>query len=478
MRYLTTPLLACCMAATAAPGAEPPSALPAKLTLGIERLRLPGSEPMGLVGTSYVLELAPGWWVGPALYGAASGHRGGLFTWGAEAQYRWRPAPRWQLVGGVYAGGGGGAAAPVGGGLMLRPHADLMFDLGAWSVGIGASRVDFPSGDIRSTQLALLASFGDRFTFAPAGATAAHFDGPAGLGISHLGVAVGHYAAQGAQGGAFSTVGMQAEWPLGGQLSAVAQAAGAAKGGADGYAEFTVGLLALWPAADSTLRWGVQGNVGMGGGGAVATGGGTIARLALVSRLRVSPAWSLELQAGRARAFTGDFNTRYAQIGAGFDFGSAATPGAAQPVRETQWALGVEQVLHASRKAGGDPGLGAVSLEVRRAVGDHVYLSARAVSAISGGAGAYSAGLLGVGRWWALDHAGSWRAGIEAAAGAAGGGGVASQGGAIVQPAGWIGRRFGSQAELRLAVGHIRSARGGLSSPVVGISGAMAFGTP
>ena len=76
-----------------------------------ERLRKvfpEAGENMGLVGTTYLFELAPGWWAGPALYGAASGHRGGLLTWGAEVQRRWSIAQRWELVGGLYAGGGGG----------------------------------------------------------------------------------------------------------------------------------------------------------------------------------------------------------------------------------------------------------------------------------------------------------------------------------------------------------------------------------
>ena len=52
-------------------------ALPARVTVGFERLRLPGDERVGLLGASYVVELAPGWWLGPALYGAATGRRGG-----------------------------------------------------------------------------------------------------------------------------------------------------------------------------------------------------------------------------------------------------------------------------------------------------------------------------------------------------------------------------------------------------------------
>ena len=157
-------------AAQAARGDAPDEAnavqvMPTNVTVGVERVRLADGEAIGLLGVSYIAELAPGWWLGPAIYGAAGGDRGGLFTWGVEGQRRWRPAPRWQLGAGLYVGGGGGAGAPVGGGLMLRPHADLLRDFGGWSAGISASQVRFPNGSIHSTQLGLLVAVNDTFAY-------------------------------------------------------------------------------------------------------------------------------------------------------------------------------------------------------------------------------------------------------------------------------------------------------------------------
>jgi hypothetical protein len=101
------------------------SQLPLSVTLGVERVALPAGERMGLVGGSLLLEAAPGWWAGPAVYGAASGRRAGLFVGGVEVQRRWQLGARLQAAAGLYAGGGGGGAAPVGDGLMLRPAASL-----------------------------------------------------------------------------------------------------------------------------------------------------------------------------------------------------------------------------------------------------------------------------------------------------------------------------------------------------------------
>ena len=72
----------------AQPTAEPIETTPARMRLNLERTELPGQEGMGLVGTSYLLEVVPGVWVGPAAYGAITGSRGGMFTVGAEAGWQ------------------------------------------------------------------------------------------------------------------------------------------------------------------------------------------------------------------------------------------------------------------------------------------------------------------------------------------------------------------------------------------------------
>ncbi len=484
MRTLLTFVLAGCAAATAG-AAEPAasvSSLPADLSASLERVRLPGGEPMGLIGTSLVFELAPGWWVGPALYGAATGHRGGLFTWGVEGQHRWQLAPRWQLGAGLYVGGGGGAAAPVGGGLMLRPHAELMFDFGAWSAGVTASQVRFPSGTIRSSQLGLQVSVHDAFAFAEPGhdGQSLAFAGAGGLGLQRFSVQLGRYGASGSRAG-FDTVGVRAERPAGRWLATTLEAAGAAKGGASGYAEFGAGLLALWPA-DARVRVGLHGALGLAGGGGVATGGGTFAKLGAVGRLALGRDATLELEAGRVRAFTGDFSARYVQLAVGVALGAPTPAGTPAPsfktVHDTEWALSVEHYVRAQRKTGGAPSLDAIGLEVRRSIGGGLYAGGRALSAMRGGAGAYSVGLIGLGAGTRFGADRAWSAGAEAMVGAAGGGGVDSSGGAIVQPMAWAGRRMGRFGSLKLALGYVKSLHGGLATPVVDLAWAVDFGTP
>ncbi|MEO6744005.1 MAG: hypothetical protein ABIS28_14245, partial [Caldimonas sp.] len=109
--------------------------------IGFERIKLPGDERVGLVGTSYLVDvpLLEGLSAGPAVYGAITGRRGGFFAIGGEAAWRRQLAGPLGIELGLFAGGGGGAGAPAGGGLMLRPHADLLWDFGRFALGLSVS---------------------------------------------------------------------------------------------------------------------------------------------------------------------------------------------------------------------------------------------------------------------------------------------------------------------------------------------------
>lgn len=458
-------------------------ALRSSTTLGSERLRLPADERMGLLGASYLIELKPGWWLGPALYGAATGRRGGLFTWGAEGQRRWHVNERWLAVAGLYVGGGGGAAAPVGGGLMLRPHVDLMRNFGRWSAGISASRVRFPSGEIQSTQLGLLLAFQDKFEFVPPGldGQSVEFAGAGGLNLSRVGLVAGRYATASNSSKSLDYVGTRLEHQLDQVWSATLEAAGAAGGGADGYAEFLGGVSALWPLADSAVRLGAHAALGLGGGGGVPTGGGPIAKVALASRLQLSERLSVAIEAGRAHAFNGDFSSRYAQASIGMTLGPVPADSNAiashRTIHDMEWALSSQHYSRAQRKDGSTNGLSTLGLKFQRSLSERVYLSGQAHSAVTDRAGAYSVGLVGIGVTEQFEEHPRWRIGAEAMVGAAGGGGVTS-GGAIVQPMAWLSRALGRYSRIKLGVGFIKSVRAELSSPVVDLTWAVAFGVP
>lgn len=426
---------------------------------GFERVELPAGERLGLAGVSYVVETAPGWWLGPALFGAATGERGGLFTWGVEAQRHWRPADGWRVVAGLYAGGGGGASAPVGGGLMLRPHLDLLHDFGGWSLGLTLSDVRFPSGDIASRQAGVVLAVDD--TFQPAGRSA--------LRVDRLAFTVGQFRrandpALPAESAGYLS--LRSEHALSAHTAFTLEAGAAAQGSADGYAEFLAGAVGRWPLGPFDL--GVRAALGLGGGGAVPTGGGPVAKGALLARWRVLPGWWLEAEAGQQRALDGGWRTPYAGLTLGAE--CCGAPAA------TDVGTALQVYTGAQRRDGSTRALTALGLTVRRSLGDTLYATGQAWGAVDGGAGAYSVGLLGLGAAWPLDRAGRWRASIEALAGAAGGGGVSSSGGAVVQPMAWADTALSPTVRLRVGAGAIRSVKGELSTPVAELGLSVALG--
>ncbi|MGZ3238221.1 MAG: hypothetical protein ACXU8A_12690, partial [Burkholderiaceae bacterium] len=89
----------------------------ASLRFGFEELTLPGDEKMGVLGTTYLIEVAPHVYLGPAAYSSISGHRGGFYTVGGELAWRQKLVSNMSLEAGAYVGGGGGGSSLVGGGL-------------------------------------------------------------------------------------------------------------------------------------------------------------------------------------------------------------------------------------------------------------------------------------------------------------------------------------------------------------------------
>lgn len=448
-------------------GALAQTSLPARATFGFETVKLPGGETMGLLRASESAELAPGWWLGASLYGAATGERGGLFTWGLEAERRWRIAPRWELGAGLYVGAGGGAAAPVGGGLMLRPQVNVMHDFGGWQAGISASRVRFASDSpIGSTQIGLQLSFDHRLRVSPPGVAAG---AGSAIGIERAGLVVGRYARANANG-SLGYVGARAAWPLSGSVAATMDLLGAAAGGADGFAEFNGGLLAMWEVLPGTLAWGAHLQAGLAGGGGVPVGGGPVVKASLALGAAWGD-WSATLQAGQAKAVDGAFSSPFTQMSLERAFGRQG-----DPMRDTSIGFTLQHWPRAARKTGGEPPIHLIGFKLRREVGAPWYLAAQAHGAATGGAGAFSVGLVGAGAAWRPAAAPAWRIGAELAAGAAGGGGIDNGGGALGQALLWAGVDVGRHSRIEAGIGRVKSLRGALDTPLVEVGWTLEFG--
>jgi hypothetical protein len=468
-----------------APSFERKAAL---VRVGYETLALPGSEQLGLLGTRYLLELRPGLCVGPGVYSAASGERGGLFVVGAEAALCVDLVGPLSLRTGVFVGGGGGGAAPVGSGLMLRPHADLMWSFGNWRAGVSVSHVNFPSGQIDSTQFGAVFEIDTDFSFAP---RSAGTDRPRdasgkgngigiGIGVDRFAVVGGAYfpassvlgnSAQPLQS-RIGTVGARVDHFITPSLYAGLESNAAASGGAAGYAEFLGTLGVRSGSAQDWLTLGARVALGMAGGGDMPVGGGLFAKAGVDAAWRLSRDLSLALEAGWATAPQGSFRAPYGALSLHWTL--APEPGEPTAVALQEFAGGIETWQDVVRQVGPPRSLQNISFKFNRYLGETLYLSAQVQSAYGGGAGAFAVGLLGAGAQWRVHP--HLRVGAELLAGAAGGGGVDSGSGAVFKPMAYVGVDVGAPAYLRFGVGRIRSLNGPLDSNVFEMSLVFPYG--
>lgn len=461
------------------PGANQIKNLPMSLTLSHERVQLPAGERMGLVGGSLLFETAEGWWFGPSVYGSASGERAGLFVGGVEVERRWRLGSGWQAVGGLYVGGGGGAAAPVGGGLMLRPAVSLLRDFGPWRAGFCLSDTRFPNGHIRRSPWGLVVAWDGHYRHAPAEAIGQPLSDmrATGLGFDQVQGLASAYPLKDDSGRRVGLAGarlIKRSGPWGFSIESSA----AARGGAAGYMEILGGLSAHQPVA-AGLEVGARASLGLGGGGAVASGGGGLTKLSAFVAWEPQPGWQLGLAAGPVRGAGGAPKAQAVQAWLGMDLqphtGKSAGDVSGR-VAGYEWAMGLQQLRHAQRQEGPSASIELIMGKLERHLDGGLYLSAQAGSALAGGAGAFSAGLLGVGLATPLPGP-TWRVGAEILAGAAGGGGVKTGGGAVVAALAWSGYSVSPTSQLRFGLGVARAiTAGALSTPVAEVSFSHRFG--
>lgn len=471
------------LASAAQAQTAPPTATPMRVVAGVEQATLPGDEPMGLMGVSVLWPLGRGWWGGPAVYGAGTGHRGGLFVFGGEVQRRWALPAGWALDTGLYAGGGGGGSAPVGGGLMLRAAATLSQRIGPARAGLSVSHLQFANGDIRSQQLGLVLEFDRDFLHFPAariGQPLPAGGAATGLGFDRLAATVGSYQLHGTGAQRIGLVGARAEH-LGGPGGLVwgIESAAAASGGAAGYMEILANGTGYWapaPQALPGLQLLARAGLGLGGGGGLPVDGGLLLKGALGARAALAPGWAVGAELGRVQGLNGPMRARSTQLWLAADLeGPKAAGAGGGQVSHNEWAATLQHYLGGQRQSGARAPLSTVGMKINRYQGEHLYLSAQAHSAFTGGAGAYSVGLVGAGL--ATPRRSPWRAGVELLTGAAGGGGVASGGGLIAQGMAWAAVPAGADSEWRAGVGALRSLRGGaLSSGMLEVSWVKTLG--
>jgi hypothetical protein len=364
-------------------------------------------------------------------------------------------------------------------------------------LGAGVSYVNFPNGDIDSTQLSLSLGipFDVHYGRASDVGKAVHSNDLFGLKLQQaewLATAGEYHPADKAQttaGAAMTSplkrVGFEYRRHLDAHRYFFVETAGAIGGQSDGFAELLAGAGYRVALLSPRLHLGASLAAGGAGGGQVDTGGGLIAKARVGLDYDLTPSLKLGLEGGRIES-VGSFGANFYGLSLGYRVGelSAGPRGGngqgIDDVRLAGWRLvGVHHTsFNSARKNGNNQNLSLVGLKIEKFLTDAFYLTGQAHGAYAGDAGGYAVGLIGAG--WGIPLRKDGRLGFNAelTAGAAGGGGVDVGGGAIIQPQVGLTWRLSPQFAARLEAGRVIALDGKLDSNIVGLGLTYEFSRP
>jgi hypothetical protein len=461
--------------------------------LSFDALTLPSDETLGLLGTNYLLNFDNSY-LGLGVYSAVDGRRGGFFTGGVELGHQLDLVSGFSLDGGLFVGGGGGGAAPQGGGLMLRPHLSVIKDVGGVNIGLGISKVKFPNGGIDSDQFNLQLDIPFGLVYKGVNANESDNNDVLSLGSSNS-IGVGwkdHYIATTYQrylldDGVKDTSGllMTSDMDLVGfeygtkfakDYYGYIETAGAGSSGTDGFAEL-LGGIGYSKVLGRNFGFNVKAALGAAGGGGVDTGGGLIHKQSIGLYARPFDKVALTAELGRVAAFGGDFKANTVKLGLQYPFKLLATGGNIRKVSNYDyttdglWGVrAINQTYLGSdtlRKSGARDSVQLLGIKLDRYLDNDTYLTGQALAAYKGEAGGYAVGLVGIGREFNLTNKLSLLA--EISAGVAGGGGIDTGGGAIVQPMLGLNYQLNADLSLQTSFGKLKSIKNGGDTNVVEI---------
>jgi hypothetical protein len=466
-----------------------------------ETLSLPEDENMGFLGINYLLANEMGFYYGVGVYGAITGERGGFFTGGLELGYQQTLIHNLVFDVGIFGGGGGGGSAPQGGGLMLRPHAGLLYDASSWKLGLAYSKVKFPNGDIDSNQLSLQLDIPFEMVSAETNNS------------ERVHKAISSYASQYDFGWSdhYFAAAFEQYFPLSGTKDTAGQkdlenisligfeygsylhkywfgfleTSGAFNGGAGGYAEVLGGV-----GYDYTLneKFGMKAKVslGSGGGGRVDTGGGFIYKANIGAYYKPIKAVTINAEAGYIDAPNGTFHAKVIKLNLAYNLsilGIGHSISGVAAYKETatgEWNIRmVNQTYLPSdtiRYNKQDAAVQLIGLKIDRYINSHFYVTGQAYGAYDGNVGGYAGGLFGLGyRTPRVYNTLSFY--CELLGGAGAGGGVATEGGALMQPMVGANLAINKEVDVQVGIGRIRSFQGTLNTTLFDLGLVYKFGT-
>lgn len=471
----------------------------ARFRVTYEEVSLPQDESMGFLGGSYLYDINDYVSLGPAAYGALTGERGGFITLGGTAEVQQSFGNQYELNSGIFIGAGGGRGGYTlsGGGLMLRYHAGVKYRTDHYGhFGLGMSYLDFPDGDIHSTQPYFSYEYPFR-TLITSGwpskhlftSTGSHHSSEHDLAVIYKTYSIPSdvLADNGSdQHNRIDLVGIEWNKYLNDNLFLHTEAEGAMGGASNGYMQILLGAGYRHPLTPgSAIK--LSGSAGVAGGGNVATGGGLLLDTHLSFQQELTDQLYFEVSAGYVIAPDTNFEAYSLVAKFGYAFDTPYVGKSAYKLDSNDLA-GFEpshfrvRTTHQSylkadpnwRTHHNDLNVSNLGVQMDAFINENLFVTGQGLAAYSGKAGAYMTGLLGAGLHMPLSDTPLFLDG-ELLAGAAGGGGMSVGGGFVWQSNLGLGYQLSDEFSLIAQYGYMAAPKGDFKADVVTLSFAYNF---
>jgi hypothetical protein len=445
--------------------------LPLDFRLTLDSLTRDQSQLEGTIGLSLLYRLDNGFYTGGTLYSGAIGNAGGFFAGGYEIGKRFMLGNKLQLDSEIFVGGGGGASQVNGDGLMLRPSLSLTYQLDSFDLMAGIAWIDISGSDISTPAftLGLQKHFGQEREHGQASPGSDELQLAAVKALYKTVNPEGNTKLDGQALADIQLVGAELELQHTSSLAFFMQASGVVAGDAEGYAEWVLGIRGYHALGPMHLFADL--GAGIGGGGAVDTGGGLIANANIGVAIPVGTSLSLEAGIGYNAAPGGDYSGIAPSIKLAKLFGSNQR-GSSDSKSPSNWRVGAgityiadnDDLRKPETESTGAPGL--LNVQIDYFTHPRVYLTGQAYTAFTGEAGGYQMGLLGLG--YQHPVAGDLAVAGELLLGAGGGALINTGGGALVGAKLELELPITGNVSVSLGAGWLSALKGdGMNGPTV-----------
>lgn len=461
--------------------------IPTEFKLSYDNLKRDDGNPnLGLLGTHINFNLYKGFYLGPSLYSAMGGDLGGLFVIGANAGYKHPIYKGLSIDTGYFAGGGGGQNVNEDpSGFMSRAHLGLSYNFRYFELGVEYADVNYPDYGISDREFSLTFSIPGTLLVGSPNYQDTSTTDLSGIfssrGLNFYRMFIGMYQESyflnnstdtngnelsdtmqlvGAKGGAFINPNIYLGF----------SSAGAYDSSKNGYMDFYM-MLGFQKYFTHQFFYNIEADVGAGGGGSTDTGTGLIYKSSIGLGYSFLPAFSLLLEGGYLTAPNGNFEGPFASLGLYYQFFNSGPQSFTSDIGNGHytfegWNISAqtERYINPQRSSSSRQveDIDLAVIELSKAINKTFSITGQAASAYAGNAGSYATGMVGP-----SVHSPSWH-GLSLTSdlliGAAGGGGMDVDSGAVYQPEVGVVFDVTPYISLIAKAGRIIAINGGLDA--------------